>query len=76
MKHYVNCSNHQQLVVLINRAYDELNTSFVKFSSWHKQFSSCRAVCSQAFLTDGFQKARKYICSNSNATVHTEELGM
>ena len=76
MKNYINCSNRQQLVVLMNRAYDELNTAFVKFWSCHRQFSSCGAVYSQAFVTDGFQKASKYICSNSNVTVHTEELGM
>lgn len=69
-------SDRQELIVFMNSRYENLNTSFVTFWSSHKQCSTCKLNCFRTFVTDGFQKASRYICSNSNMFVYNEELGM
>ncbi len=58
----------------MNEHYEMLNTHFVMFWSAHKRHCTCDSICSEAFVTDGFQKPSHFICGNSKKTIHNEEL--
>lgn len=73
--HFARYSDRQELVVLMDEEYDMLNRSFVNFWTTHKQHHDCGPSCSKAFVSDGFQKASRFICGNTNMVIDNPELG-
>ncbi|CAF1039382.1 unnamed protein product [Adineta ricciae] len=69
-----NC-DRQNLVEFMNANYDILNKHYVNCWALHKERHTCERACSMAFVTDGFQKSSRFICSNIKMVVRSEELG-
>lgn len=68
-------SDRRELVTLMDEAYDTLNRNFVNFWATHKQHHGCQSACSKVFVSDGFQKPSRFICSNVKMVIHSPELG-
>ena len=73
--HFAFCSDRQELVILMDEAYVDLNRDFVNFWSLHKQHHECKTSCSKVFVSDGFQKPSRFICGNVKLVVQSLELG-
>ena len=69
-------SDQQELVFLMDDAYDSLNQRFFNFWSTHKWHRECGPNCSKAFVSDEFQKPSRFICSNVKMLIHSPELGI
>ena len=52
-----------------------MNAKLVSFWSLHKKIRSCGSNCSKGFVSDGFPKTSRFICSNTKKTIYNEELG-
>ena len=75
MVHFARYSDRQELVISMDATYNVLNRSFVNFWTTHKEHHDCGPSCSKAFVSDGFQKASRFICGNTDMGIDDPELG-
>ncbi|CAF1577018.1 unnamed protein product, partial [Didymodactylos carnosus] len=66
---------HLEILNFIGKYYDQLSVKFTQFWSKHKEVRCCGENCSKAFVTDGFQKPCRFICSNVTKAELCEEMG-